>query len=125
MVPLVPTAKQVVVDGQLTPRKLVVPENWEFQRMPPLLVCKMAPSSPTAKQTLAVGQLTLLRSFVGPEDWAIQVVPPSLVCKMEPAWPTAKQVVVDGQLTPPWNCLYRRTESASSNRGDPEWPRGR
>ena len=58
-VPELPTAKQVVVVGQVTPeRLLVVPEDCAVQVPPPLLVLRMVPELPTAKQLVVLGQLT-------------------------------------------------------------------
>jgi hypothetical protein len=58
----------------------------------------MVPLSPTAKQVVAVGQLTLKRELVVPEDWGVQIPPPSVVARIVPLSPTARQVMTVGQL---------------------------
>ena len=60
----------------------------------------MVPPQPTAKQLLALGQLTPRSGLLVPEICVVQVLPPSLVAEMVPSPATTKQVVVLGQLTP-------------------------
>jgi hypothetical protein len=96
-----PTAKQVVVVGQLTSLKSkeLSGERWEFQVPPPSVVATMDPPVLTAKQVVDVGQLIPLRKPV-PKDRRFQVPPPSVVLRTVSPVPTAKQVVDVGQLTP-------------------------
>jgi hypothetical protein len=103
-----PVAKQVLGVGQLMALKpTVVLEVWLTQVAPPLIVARMVPPAPTAKQALVSGQLMPFK--VGAEklgaegvdeNWCVQVIPLLTVATMVSPSPAAKQVLVIGQLAP-------------------------
>jgi hypothetical protein len=67
-----------------------------------LLVPRMVPEPPTAKQMVVLGQLTPVIPVLVPGDCAVQVAPPLPVVRIVPLpkrVPTAKQVLLLGQLT--------------------------
>jgi hypothetical protein len=70
------------------------------QVSPPSLVRTTTGPSPTATQTMAVGQLTPCSTFVVPDWLEVQFWPPSPVARASPLSPTATQLVVVAQLTP-------------------------
>jgi hypothetical protein len=89
IVPEPPTAKQVLVVGQLTPERswLLTLDLCAAHVLPPFAVTRIVLKYPTAKQVLVLGQLMPRRGLVVPELRAVQVRPPSVVAAM-PRYPT-------------------------------------
>src|SRR5436305_563268 len=80
---------------QRTPyRVFVVLLGCLLQDVPPLLVPRMVPLMPTARQMLVLAQLTALRLLVVPLVFLLQVVPPLVVTRMVPLAPTTSQTLV-------------------------------
>src|SRR5258707_995144 len=76
IVPLPPTAMQLLVLAQLTALSaLVVPLVWALQ-VPPLLVARIVPPSPAAMQTVVLAQATPRSALLVPLVCALQVLPP-------------------------------------------------
>jgi hypothetical protein len=93
-----PAATQLVVLGQLIPKRwFVVPELWATQLAPPSMLLRTEPTAPTTKQVV-VGQLTPARNFPPLMTIEVHVVPPSEVRNAMPESPTASHVVVLAQL---------------------------
>jgi hypothetical protein len=112
-----PTAKHVVVLGQLMPDKaLDVPDAWVDQLAPPSPECRMTPRSPALKQVLAVRQLTPARLAVVPVAPLVQAPPPLLVASAVPASPTSTQCEASTQLAAdsgfPWGSGFCQTQLA-------------
>jgi hypothetical protein len=70
------------------------------QLVPPLVVDKTLPASPTAQHTLVLGHATAHSVLEVPEVWALQVAPALLEVRIVPPDPTAQQVVDVGHDTP-------------------------
>src|SRR3979490_1791635 len=69
--PLSPTATQMAVLGQLTPKRLCeVPELSAFQLVP-LLVANTVPRGPTTTQEVTLGQLTASSDWAAPEKLVV------------------------------------------------------
>src|SRR5262245_43164595 len=87
-----------------------VPEGWAVHVPPLFVVATIVPRSPTAKQALALGQLTPLRKLFGKlvvcklvvtvELRRVHVAPRLVVTRISPPPPTATQVCGAGQLIP-------------------------
>ncbi len=104
--------------GQLTPTRLTndcghLGDVCRLQVWPST-VARITPQSPTAKHTVAVGQLMALSDAA---FWVAQVAPPSFVARIPPVL-VAMQVPATGQLTPlslrpagPWSCADHVTPS--------------
>jgi hypothetical protein len=94
--------KQVETPGQLALlRSSVEPVAvWTDQLLPPFVVVRIVPETPTAKQVEALGQVTLLSPLIEPELWTDQLAPPLVVDTTVPTEPTATHVDVLAQLTP-------------------------
>jgi len=60
-------------------RKLVVPLVWLVHIVPPSVVRRMVPASPTAVPVRALVNETALRKPVVPLDWLVHVAPASVV----------------------------------------------
>ncbi|TMB44715.1 MAG: hypothetical protein E6J53_07105 [Chloroflexi bacterium] len=104
-VPHSPTARQIVVLGQLTDSRPFagggIPAH---QWTPPSVVKAMAPAlapPPTATQAVEVAQLIAMRAADrSGGTWALQMAPPLVVDRMLADSPTAKQAETVGQLIP-------------------------
>jgi len=77
-----------------------VPEVWDDQLTPALVVVTMVPPVPTAKHTLVVGQETACRSLVVLDGCSVQLAPALVVAVTVPLSPTAKQALAEGHDTP-------------------------
>ena len=71
-----------------------------FHWAPPSVVATIAPESPTAKQTVVLGQLTPYNFVLdgAGDGWKVHEVPPSIDARMFGGLPTAKHTEVLGQL---------------------------
>jgi hypothetical protein len=78
------------VEGQLIPVRFVVePEFCALHADPLVLVARMVPPSPTAKQVVVLGQLMPRRFLFVVVDWPAQFVPLLEVKRIVPRSPTA------------------------------------
>src|SRR5882672_11756453 len=103
-VPLLPAARQPVLDVHWMPRSLsVTPDACEVQDTPWFVVRRTVPDRPTAKHLLVVGQLTALRFVAVPLACTCQ--PVADLATVVPAAPTATHVVAAAQLTPSKACV--------------------
>ena len=62
----------------------MLPDDCAVQVAPPLLVPRMVPEPPTAKQVVVLGQLTPVIAWLVPGDCTVHVPPPLLVARMVP-----------------------------------------